>query len=220
MGEVETQWFERHRSTPVTEIPAHWPEAYRAVVAKRIETIEQRRDIALIERPECKRRWQSEPWEMKERAALRSWLLDRCEDRDLWFATDEWGREQPRPVTVNRLADRLRADADIVSVARLLDGPDADLADVLTQIIADQHVPYLAQLRYTGHRDAQARASGKRPGTCSEKRTRKARGSISHVPPKYKKEDFLKVFVLEPARQARCAEGAVHLLSAGEPGRR
>ena len=61
------QWFERHRSTPITEIPAHWPEAYKAVVAKRIETIEKRRDIALIERPECKRRWQSEPWEMKER---------------------------------------------------------------------------------------------------------------------------------------------------------
>ncbi len=29
-GEVETQWFARHRSTPVTEIPAHWPEEYQA----------------------------------------------------------------------------------------------------------------------------------------------------------------------------------------------
>ena len=28
-GEVETQWFARHGSTPITEIPAHWPEAYR-----------------------------------------------------------------------------------------------------------------------------------------------------------------------------------------------
>ena len=80
-GEIETQWFERHRSTPITEIPAHWPEPYKAVVAERIEAIENRRDIALIERPECKRRWQSEPWEVKERAALTSWLLDRCEDR-------------------------------------------------------------------------------------------------------------------------------------------
>ena len=32
-GEVETQWFARHRSTPITEIPTHWPEAYRQVVA-------------------------------------------------------------------------------------------------------------------------------------------------------------------------------------------
>ena len=28
-GELQTAWFERHGSTPITEIPAHWPEAYR-----------------------------------------------------------------------------------------------------------------------------------------------------------------------------------------------
>ena len=32
-GKVKTQWFERHRSTPSTEVPVHWPEAYKAVVA-------------------------------------------------------------------------------------------------------------------------------------------------------------------------------------------
>ena len=53
-------------------------------------------------------------------------------------------------MTVNRLADRLRGDADVVSVARLFGGPDADLADVLKEIIADEHVPYLSQLRYSG----------------------------------------------------------------------
>ena len=84
-GEVETQWFARHRSTPITEIPAQWPEAYRQVVAQRIEVIERDRNIGLIERPECKRRWQSEPWEEKEQAALKTWLLDRCEERSLWF---------------------------------------------------------------------------------------------------------------------------------------
>jgi hypothetical protein len=51
-------------------------------------------------------------------------------------------------MTVTQLADRLRADADFVSVTRLLAGLDADLADVLTEIIADEHVPYLAQLRF------------------------------------------------------------------------
>jgi hypothetical protein len=148
-GEIETQWFERHRSTPINHFPAHWPESYKTVVGKRIETIANRWDISLIERPECKRRWQSDPWEVKERAALTSWLLDRCDVRELWYVPDDWGREQPRPVTVNRLADWMRADADMVAVSRLLSGPDADLVDVLTRIIADQHIPYLAQLRYT-----------------------------------------------------------------------
>ena len=45
-------------------------------------------------------------------------------------------------MTVNRLADLLRGDADAVSVARLFGGPDVDLAAVLKEIVADEHVPY------------------------------------------------------------------------------
>ncbi|GHB22926.1 hypothetical protein GCM10010392_59050 [Streptomyces clavifer] len=44
----------------------------------RIDIITSRKDIAFIERPECKRRWSAEPWEKKDRAALRNWLLERC----------------------------------------------------------------------------------------------------------------------------------------------
>ena len=53
-------------------------------------------------------------------------------------------------MTVNRLADRLRPDADVVSVARLYAGQDADLFDVLNEIIADEHVPFLAALPVQG----------------------------------------------------------------------
>jgi hypothetical protein len=143
-GDLETEWFARHRATPVTEIPQGWPPEYRKVVANRIEMIERNRNISLIERPAYKRRWQSEPWEVKERSALTGWLLDRCESRSLWFDPDG----VPRPMTVNCLADRLRTDPDILPVTRLLAGPDADLADVLAAVVADEHVPYLAQLRY------------------------------------------------------------------------
>jgi hypothetical protein len=45
-GELETAWFERHGSTPMTEIPAHWPEEYRKLVARRVEIIETNLDIA------------------------------------------------------------------------------------------------------------------------------------------------------------------------------
>ena len=60
-------------------------------------------------------------------------------------------------MTVNRLADRLRSDADFVSVARLYAGLDADLADVIADIVDGGHVPYLAALRYkdTGLRKRQ-----------------------------------------------------------------
>ncbi len=84
-GDLETQWFDRHGSTPVTEIPEHWPDEYKAVVTRRIECIQKNREIGLIERPEYKRRWYSESWDQVRNAALRDWLLDRCEARDLWF---------------------------------------------------------------------------------------------------------------------------------------
>ncbi|MCX9191368.1 SAM-dependent methyltransferase [Carbonactinospora thermoautotrophica] len=190
-GEVETQWFARHGSTPITEIPAHWPEAYRRVVAKRIEVIENRRDIALIERPECKRRWAAEPWEKKEKEALRTWLLDRCEDRDLWYAPDEYGTVQPRPMTVNRLADRLRKDPDVVSVARLYAGPDADLADVLAEIVEDEHVPYLAALRYT-EEGLRTRAQWEHVWDLQRKEDATGERLDIPVPPKYKSTDFRK----------------------------
>ena len=56
-GELSTTWFERHGSTPVTEIPDHWPEDYRRLVERRIALIESERFIGLVERPEHKRRW-------------------------------------------------------------------------------------------------------------------------------------------------------------------
>ena len=33
-GELQTTWFERHGSTPITELPKHWPAAYRKLVER------------------------------------------------------------------------------------------------------------------------------------------------------------------------------------------
>lgn len=148
LDEAGTQWFRRHGSEPITDLPNHWPEVYKTIVEARIQAIERRRDLGLIERPECKRRWSAESWEKREREALRGWMLNRCEDRTLWFTPDGFGGEQPRTITVARLADRLGRDADFVAVARLYGGPDTRIADVVAEIIEAEHVPFLAQLRY------------------------------------------------------------------------
>ena len=84
-GEEETAWFARHGSTPITEIPAHWPTAYRELVQRRLDLIASNPSIRLLERPEYKRRWAQEPWEKRQERALRDWLLDRLEDRRFWF---------------------------------------------------------------------------------------------------------------------------------------
>lgn len=152
-GQAETQWFARHGSTPITELPEHWSEPYRKTVEARIALIEKRRDLALIERPECKRRWATEPWEKQQERALRNWLLDRLEARHLWFAVDDNGDDQPAPHTVRALADRVRGDGDFTNVAALWAGdalgrPDVDLAEVVGALVDAEHVPFLAAYRY------------------------------------------------------------------------
>ena len=78
-GELQTTWFDRHGSTPITELPAEWPDDYRQLVERRIELIENDPNIRLIEQPEYKRRWNTESWESQLERALRNWLLDRLE---------------------------------------------------------------------------------------------------------------------------------------------
>ncbi|WP_441247345.1 BREX-2 system adenine-specific DNA-methyltransferase PglX [Kitasatospora sp. McL0602] len=194
-GDAKTAWFVRHGSTPVTEIPAHWPEWYRAIVQRRIDTIENRRDLALIERPECKRRWSSPTWEKKEAAALRTWLLDRCEREDLWFHTRD-GMRQPRTLTPAQLADLFNDDTDIHAVAELyaadhLGKPDLRLADVLREVFADEHVPYLAALRY---KDSGLRKREQWEQVWEQQREEDRIGERLDiaVPPKYASADFRK----------------------------
>ena len=184
-GELETQWFARHNSEPITEIPKHWPGEYRAVVARRIEMIEQNRNIGLMERPEYKRRWYSEPWQQMECHALRESLLGRCEERSLWYGPD--GR--PRPMTVTCLADKLRTNSDAVSVARLLFGDGADLYDALEKIITDEHVPFLAQYRY---KDAGLAKRAAWEETWRRQREEDKTGVLRDIPipPKYTSADF------------------------------
>ena len=140
-GEIETKWFERHSSTPIADIPAHWPAAYRTLVQRRIDAIEKNANVALIEQPEYKRRWNDEAWEAQQERALRGWLLDRLEAPTLWSET--------RLTTTASLADRVREDADFLQVAALYTGrPDFDIAGLVAQLVADQSVPLLPALRY------------------------------------------------------------------------
>src|SRR5512144_3053760 len=87
------------------------PPDYRALVERRLEFTAAAPYLHLIERPECKRRWQTEPWEKQESEALENWLLDRLEDRRLWFIGDGF----PRLRTVAQLADEVRTDPDFVA---------------------------------------------------------------------------------------------------------
>ena len=188
-GEVETAWFARHGSTPITEIPAHWPASYQELVARRIDLIETNRSIRLLEKPEHKRRWQSEPWQKREQTAVRDWLLDRLEDKRFWH--DAAGRPTPRSVA--QLADEVTRDRDLHGVLLLWAGrPDAPTTATLVDLLADQAVPYLAAYRYkpTGLRK---REEWERTWELQRAEDRgETLAEPIPVPPKYTSADFTK----------------------------
>ncbi len=186
-GDDDTAWFTRHRSTPITELPAHWPDWYRDLVNRRIDLIESDRNVGLVERPEHKRRWNRTPWEDLEQAALRDWLLDRLEDRSLWFDGDYAVTR-----TVAQLADRVSTDEDWMSVARVYTGNvDVDALAVVTSLVADEHVPAQAAARYKPS-GRKKRAEWERTWDLQRAEDRGEDVGRIAAPPKYAQADFVR----------------------------
>jgi hypothetical protein len=183
IGEETSTWFARHGSTPITDLPAHWPADYRALVERRMELIETNLEIGLIERPEYKRRWSSTPWEEQQRAALRDWLFDRLEAPTYW----------PDPAAITstaRLAAQARADDDFMTVARLwTERDDIDIATVISELVTGEAVPYLAACRYT---DSGLRKWAQWLHTWELQRREDAGDDVGEipVPPRYAPADF------------------------------
>lgn len=188
-GREAATWFERHGSTPITEIPSHWPEDYRQVVQRRIDLMERDRNIGLIERPEYKRRWSTPAWEDLERVALRDWLLDRLEGPHLWPADAD---HPAQLTTINRLADAMRADTDFMQIAELYAGHSGfDVSQVVAELVAGESVPFLPVLRYT---ETGLRKRAQWEDTWALQRREDAGEKVGKipVPPKYQNKDFVK----------------------------
>ena len=212
MGEVQTAWFERHGSKPITEVPRHWPAAYRELVERRICRIADNQNIRLIEQPEYKRRWSTESWDNQLKRALREFLLTRLEQ--YFFGGQRMGTSEstetgsmdeieklrenlsagrePVLVSAHRLADVVHGDHRFLEVAAIYRGRhDFDLAGLVSELVEAESVPFLPVLRY--------KPSGLRTRELWEKTWELQRredkgdkvGDIK-VPPKYCGADFLK----------------------------
>lgn len=185
-GDAEPTWFERHGSTPITELPAEWPEHYRDLVEERIRLIESDQNIRLLEQPEYKRRWGRDTWDEELQSALRDRLLDRLEERQLWDA-------QPSFRTAHQLANALTGDREFQQLAGLYRGrDDFNLPDLVSELVAGESVPFLPALRYkpSGLRKREAWEE-----TWELQRREDAGETIDDisVPPKYASSDFRHV---------------------------
>lgn len=185
-GSELTTWFERHVSTPITELPAHWPADYRAVVERRIALIEADRNIGLIERPEYKRRWNDTPWAELQQTALGDWLLDRLETEAYWPRNPE----QPQILSTWRLSELARGDRDFLHVAAAYTGEDSpDLHALVAELVGAEAVPSLPAQRYT---DSGLRKRVQWEATWALQRREDAGEDVGRipVPPKYQSKDF------------------------------
>lgn len=183
-GELQTTWFERHGSQPITEVLKHWPAAYRKLVERRIKLIETNKVIGLIEKPEYKRRWNDKPWEQQEKQALRNWLLD-CLEKKSHGST-------PGLTTAARLADKASGNAEFMQVAALYRGrPDFDASALVAELVDEGAVPFLPILRYkpTGLRK---RELWERTWELQRQEDAGEKVGEIPVPPKYTSADFQK----------------------------
>lgn len=139
-GEMKTAWFERHGSTPITELPDHWPDSYRALVERRIAAIENDpAGVGLIEQPEFKRRWNWDSWNDLLALALDDWLLDSIEELNFWRTGEV--------LTVARVAQAARLVDGFVEAAELAGGADVDVSKLVGDLLASAAVPHVAGLR-------------------------------------------------------------------------
>ncbi|MDA0169810.1 BREX-2 system adenine-specific DNA-methyltransferase PglX [Solirubrobacter taibaiensis] len=181
-GETETTWFERHGSTPITNVPSHWPHEYRALVEQRIALIESDPDVGMIERPEHKRRWSRASWEGRVRDALTMLVLDALESPKIW--------EDLQPRSTAELTDHLRRTPLLVEALETIAGDrDADLGATLRRLVLDAAVPHPAAQRHT---DAGLKKRAVWESVWDLQRA-EDRGEIVEripMPPKYAKPDF------------------------------
>jgi hypothetical protein len=183
-GKLQTKWFEWLHATPITEVPRTWPKVYRDLVLRRVDLIQTNRDLALVEQMQSKRRWEAEPWEKGEQAALRSWLLDRMEDPKFW--------PEPKLLSTARFAEKLRLDPDFVQVSNLYRGrDDHNFDDLVRELVESEAVPFLPVLRY---KPSGLRKRADWEATWALQRREDAGEKVGPipVPPKYVGGDFLK----------------------------
>lgn len=185
-GKEKTSWFDRHGSTPITELPASWPDKYRNLVQKRLTLIESDPVIGLLEKPEFKRRWTNTGWEAQRTEALQDAVLDLLEDPTLW--QDAQG---PATRSVAELADWLRANPVLKELARALAGTaEPDLAAVIGTLVLDEAVPFLAAYRLKAAGLEKYRA-WQRVWALQRREDAGERVTIP-LPPKYGQGDFTK----------------------------
>lgn len=132
-GEATSYWFEAMGVSPCTEIPNQYSPETVAVLGRRLSLIEASPQLAMLEAPENKRKWEPLAFDEDLLVACRAWLADRVEAA---------AKTQSRPVTEDHLVAALLGDARVQAVAEVYTGrADSDLATLVREVLTNDSVP-------------------------------------------------------------------------------
>lgn len=177
------EWFQRHqRPTVHTLDNVPIPPDIKAVYQQRLDLIRSDSNLALLESPEHKRRWEPFDFGQLLHQACRAQLLTLVE------ALLKQGEQ--RPHSVRELASELSRNATACAFASYAaQESDPDFETLLRDLIPTDSVPYLAALRYTND-GMENRA--KWEATWALQRREDAGEHVGDipVPPKYDTKDF------------------------------
>lgn len=184
--EIHTQpgfqtWFERHKLTPRSEIPQHWPASYREIVSERLNEINNNPAIRTIEHPDYKRRWQLSSWNEIVLEVAKSSILNELEDRTLWNGETR---------SISSLAEAISVKPRFQNAARILTRrDDFDAIQLVKSLAEEESVPVVPSLRFKDS-GIEKHQVWKQVWTLQRREDAGETGLKIPVPPKYSPADF------------------------------
>jgi hypothetical protein len=140
-GEATRYWFDAMGAQPTIEIPAFYHPATRARMASRLALIESQGELALLESPECKRKWETSSFDEELLDAAFRWMASRIE---------QVLQHRSKPVPASYLVGAVQDDERLLALASIYQGRnDVDLSVLVGEILASETVPNQAAHTYT-----------------------------------------------------------------------
>lgn len=132
-GETPTAWFDRHRWTPLLDLPDDAPPALRETTNHRRNLIATIPALGLIETATFKRRWYRPDHDAEEKAALEARIADAVEDAV---------QSRASTFTLEQVCAVLQDHPRLLAVAEVLTGRrDFSLTELVGQVLATASVP-------------------------------------------------------------------------------
>lgn len=135
-----TAWFERHARTPGALDTI--PEEIRGLYRQREEMLATSQELAVLERPECKRRWEPQDYQVLVRDAAVARFLDVVEE-----SFSKRRANTTIAITLRTLGDKLDDLPVIRALIEVLGF--TDIGTALVEIIGREQVPFVSSLRFS-----------------------------------------------------------------------